>query len=146
MEINGIKRSVKTLLIFILTTISSSCEILDIVDCSSCFDDPPNMVSLYIKINENYSNHDNVAIDIYDGDYEDNILRYSFNLRGSSDTPIQLPVDKKYTFTATYSVNGKSYIVFDIVTPTIKYSPDGCDNPCYYVQGDKVNLKLSYTE
>jgi hypothetical protein len=146
MEINSIKRSVKALLIFILATIFSSCESLDIVNCSSCFDDPPDETSLYVKINGNNFNHDNVVIDIYDGDYEDNILRYTYNLRGSSDTPIQLPVNKKYTFTATYLVDGNSYIVFDIITPMIEYSPDGCDTPCYYVKGDQVNLKLNYTE
>ncbi len=140
------KTNIKAFLIFILATLFASCEDLEIVDCSECYSDPPSETVIYVKIDNNYTDNENVEISIYDGDYEDGILHYSFYLRSSSDTPVRLSIDKKYTFTATYYIEGKSYIVFDTTTPTIEYSSDGCESPCYYVKEDRVNLKLKYTE
>ena len=114
MEINRIKVVLKAFLIFTLASFFSSCEYLEIVNCSNCYSDPPSETLIYVKINENYTNFENAEINIYDGDYDDNILHYSFNAKRSSDTPIQLPIDKKYTFTATYYIDGKTYTVFDI--------------------------------
>ena len=146
MELNRINIAIKASFIFLLALMFASCEYMEIVNCSECYSEPPSETYIYVKINDKYTNHESVEIKIFDGDYEDGILHYSFYLRSSSDTPIMLSIDKKYTFTATFNVDGKSYIVFDNVSPTIEYSSNGCESPCYYIKDDQVNLKLKYTE
>ena len=87
-----------------------------------------------------------ITIYVYEGDYEDGILYESFTLRYSSDTPISLPINKKYTFTAHYFVGEKSYTVFDETTPSVKYSTDDCEESCFYVYDHSVDLRLKYID
>jgi tartrate dehydratase beta subunit/fumarate hydratase class I family protein len=55
-------------------------------------------------------------------------------------------VNKKYTVSATYYINGNNYTVVDSATPRIKYNKDECDEPCYYVYNKVIDLRLKYTE
>ena len=57
-----------------------------------------------------------------------------------------LPVEKRYTFSASYIINGVVYIAYDSVTPKLKYSKSECEHACYYVYNTEVNLALKYIE
>ena len=146
MEIKRFLQSCKVTAIFMVITALASCEDFVIVDCGDCYADAPVETAVYVKVNENYIVGTGITIYVYEGDYEDGILYESFTLRYSSDTPISLLINKKYTFTAQYFVGEKSYTVFDETIPSVKYSTDDCEESCFYVYDHSVDLRLKYID
>lgn len=144
MEIMKFLRICKFSFITLLIAVLASCELIESVDCGECYTEAPVEATIYVKINEKYIIGAGILIEIYGGDYEDKILIDSFTLRYPSETPIKLPINKRYTFTAKYSVEGKSYITFDETTLSVKFSSDECEDSCYFVYGDTVDLRLKY--
>jgi hypothetical protein len=119
-----------------------SCEdIIIAVDCTECKPDEPSDAEIAIKVSSNYNE---VRINIFEGNIEDSILFrtiYTFN----SSTTCTLPLNKTYTFAATYLTSvGDIYRVVNSVTPHVKYVQDQCDEPCYFVYDNKINLRLKY--
>jgi hypothetical protein len=114
------------------------------VNCSDCTKDEPTTATLKIKIGgaEVYD-MSGVVINIYSGNLEDDILLDTFTSSNTEET-YTVTINKKYTITATYHLNSKTYIAVDSVTPGVKYDSSKCTDPCYYVYNNKVNLKLKY--
>lgn len=146
MGIRHLIRITVVIITFAIITILASCEDMVIVVCTDCYEDPPTETAIKVKVNDNFSSSSQITIDIYNGEFEDGILNSSFLLSSTSDTPFTLQVNKKYTFVATYSVNGKTYIAFDSITPSVKYSESDCETPCYMVYDDTADLYLRYIE
>ena len=86
-----------------------------------------------------------ITVNIYEGYLEDSVLFESFSTLSSTTTNLDVPVNKLYTITATYSREAK-YIVINSVTPRVLYDEASCDEPCYYVYDRKVDLRLKYTK
>ena len=131
-------------LIFILLVYCFSCEktSLLIVKCSDCTADEPTKAELDIKIDINESGL--TVINIYEGNLEDSILYAKFK-NGNTNATYQVPLNKKFTVTATYYISGKKYIAVDSVFPRVKYDKSSCQNPCYYIYDKMLNLRLNYT-
>ena len=130
------------ILSFIASVFIFSCEDVPIINCSDCLSEEPTNASVEIRIDGLRSQ---IAIEVFSGNLEDMILYDSFQADGRELT-ITLPVNNKYTITATYIIDGKKYITVDSVFPRVKFSEDQCDDPCYYVYDRKVNLKLKYKD
>jgi hypothetical protein len=82
---------------------------------------------------------------IYEGNLEDSIIYESV----ISDFRIYyrtVPLNRKYTLTATYYDRGNCYIVVNSVTPRVKYDETFCEEPCYYIFDKNVDLRLKYTK
>lgn len=126
-------------------TFCFSCEKsgLALVNCQDCTANEPTKTSLEIKLDINEFEMTN--INIYEGNLEDSILYATFRSVGVSTT-YSVPVNKKYTVTATYNKPGAKYITVDSAFPRVKYDRESCQNPCYYVYDKKVDLKLKYTK
>lgn len=127
---------------FIIMALLFSCEdILIYVDCTKCKADEPSDAEIEIKVNSNYNQ---VKINIFEGNIEDSVLYKSFVNSGTSAS-VTLPLNKTYTFAATYQTNvGDIYHVINSITPRVKHVEDQCDEPCYYVYDNKINLRLKY--
>jgi hypothetical protein len=115
-----------------------------IVKCSECTTEEPIEATLKISLDvNNYSPA--TIVRVYEGDLEDNIKYSTLNVDGSSSvTKIAVQLNKKYTVTATYTIQNVDYIVVDSATPRVRYDEEQCDNPCYYIYDRTVNLKLKY--
>jgi hypothetical protein len=129
---------------FILLTLLFSCDELRTlsVNCDECFPDAPTMVYINIKLESGF---DEAEVKVYEGNLEDNVLYDSFRTTGESST-VKVPVNKKYTLTATYYHDGNHYVAVDAVTPHIQYDKDSCEQPCYFEYNNTVNLRLKYTK
>jgi hypothetical protein len=57
-----------------------------------------------------------------------------------------VPINKKYTATATYYKSDIKYVAVDSATPRVKYDKNQCDDPCYFVYDRVVDLRLKYTK
>lgn len=133
--------------IFLLSlTILLSCEEKGwIVKCPDCTEEEPKNAQLSIKLDLPAINMIPVRLNVWEGDLEDSIaFKQLVTTPGQTSTIVSVPVNKKYTVTATYVRNGDTYTAVDSAFPRIKYDEEQCDNPCYYVYDRTVNLKLKY--
>ncbi len=123
-------------------TILFSCEELRklTIDCTLCKDSDMTTAALNIKTDTRFGD---ATINVYEGDLEDNI-KYSQFRTASENMTISVPVNRKFTVTATYIIGGDNYIAVDSAEPHVGYDKDTCDEPCYYVYNNSVNLKLKY--
>jgi hypothetical protein len=135
----------KYLLIITLLILFSCDKSIFSVTCSDCTVDEPKTAEISISLNENTPDQTQTIIRVYSGNLEDSILLTTFSGLGTDQT-YTVTLNKKYTFTATYQINGSSYTTVDAVFPRTKYEKSVCKDPCYYVYDKKVNLKLKYTK
>jgi hypothetical protein len=130
---------------FLVLIVFFSCENGFFISCPDCLDEEPSNTLLTIKLEDssNSSSKSIPTISIYEGNVEDNILLHRVQ---TSETTIeqQVLLNKKYTVTALYLINGKKYIAIDSATPRVKYDKAQCDNPCYFVYDKNLNLKLKF--
>lgn len=109
--------------------------------CDECTEGEPETAILEIKLTNSGMP---VALKIYEGLLEDSILYQSVNVPSDEYNTV-IKVNNPYTITATYSINGDTYIAVDAVTAKVRYIEDQCDGPCYFVYDKVVNLRLKYT-
>ena len=134
-----------SLLIFSLIIVfMMSCEGSEFsVKCSDCTVDEPYEATLKYQIDTGFQN--GALVQIWEGKLEDSILIYSRHLSGYiSIFEKTVPLNRHYTVTATYIIDDKTYIVVDSASPKTKRTTSRCDDACYYVYGNEVNLKLKY--
>lgn len=127
--------------LFLIGIVIFSCEEQFVfVDCSECVAEEPLNIDLKIKI---YSAENVPAIiTIYEGNLEDNIIYSTFAIANQNILKQTVSINKKYTVTARYSIENKEYIVVDSTTPRVKLEESACEDPCFYVYNNKVNLRL----
>lgn len=111
------------------------------VNCTDCQENEPVETNVKIKLSENGAP---VEIKIFEGNLEDNILYAKYNANGSELT-VPAGLNQIYTFTATYNVGSKTYIAVNSAMPGVKYETSQCEDPCYFVYGNVVDLRLKYT-
>jgi hypothetical protein len=135
---------------FLLFVIFFSCDEVDIalINCSECTIEEPTKAQLEMKLERltRYTTtNPNIHITIYEGNLEDGLVFKSIQTTNYS-TSISVPLNKKYTITAEYYIDGNDYITVDSATPHLKYDKSNCDEPCYYVTDRSVNLGLKYVK
>jgi len=145
----------KIFVIFIAFTLLFSCEsdegtLKDItfINCDECTADEPLRAEISIKLADpnKFGPADNIVlVDVYEGNLEDEVLFRSIQT-SSGETTTNLTINKKYTVTATYYINNKTYIAVNSITPRVKYTESSCEAPCYYTVPKSINLKLKYTK
>jgi hypothetical protein len=144
MVLNKYIKTASGAFIFIIMVLMFSCEDIATlaIDCTKCKADEPSDAEVEIKVSDGYSP---LVINIYEGNLEDSILYRSIATTGKSTT-YSLPLNKKFTFTAGYYKAGKYYYAVNSITARVKYIENQCDNACYFVYDNTVNLRLKYTK
>lgn len=132
------------IIICVLLTFCFSCEkqALLLVDCNECNEQEPSTTNIIIKLDQSVIHITEVKV--YEGYLEDNILYKSLTTE-NTETSVLVHLNKMYTVTATYKeLNDDVYIVVDSVYPRVKYEEDQCDNPCYVVYDNELNMRVKY--
>lgn len=138
-------RKTLRIIFFLLTVFSFSCEKQPFfVKCDECTTDEPLKAQLKIKLDKSPDGK-SIVINVYSGNLEDNII-YGTISTLAEETSITVTLNKKYTVTATYYIDSISYIAVDSATPRVSYNKDQCNDPCYYIYDNDVNLRLKYTK
>jgi hypothetical protein len=134
------KKLLKVLL-FLVLTISFSCEEQGwFVKCSDCVAEEPGRAEIKVKL----TNIDtSVHLTVYEGELEDNVF-YDSAETNSSEVSFSVSLNKLYTFTARYIIDGNTYTAVDSATPKVKYTKDECEDPCYFIYDKVVDLRLKY--
>jgi hypothetical protein len=112
------------------------------VNCSECVADEPVSASIKLKLEPETGNW--IIVNVYRGVVEDSVLVDSFTT-DSPDYTYNGDVNTKYTFTAQYlSASGKTYVAVDTAWPRVKYEKRQCQDPCYFIYDNNVNLRIKY--
>jgi len=126
---------------FLILMLSFSCEEQGwFVNCSDCVSEEPEQAEVNLKLTNIEAS---VQVLVYDGEIEDNVIYKSVEAFDTKYS-IWVSLNKLYTFTARYVINGNVYIAVDSATPRVKYTKDECDDPCYFIYDKGVDLRLKY--
>ena len=146
-------KAFKISVIFFAFTLFFSCESdeevlkdISFINCNECTAEEPYRAEVRIKLADPYKfgpSNDIVFIYVYEGNLEDKVLFRSIQTT-SGETTTTLPINKKYTITATYYINNKTYTAVNSITTRVKYNENSCEAPCYYTVPKSANLKLKY--
>ncbi|HBZ22657.1 MAG TPA: hypothetical protein DEO60_16100 [Bacteroidales bacterium] len=134
-----------TFLIFCFSCEDTTCYTCEengwLINCQECISELPMEATLKISLSGIEAP---VLITVYEGELEDSV-EYKSALSGGTVYNFQVKMNKKYTVTAEYQIDGKIYIAVDTATPRVKYTKDQCEEPCYFVYDRKIDLRLKYT-
>jgi hypothetical protein len=142
MVLGNFIRAVLRTAAFILMSVLFSCEEIFIVDCTECELTEPTEAYLQIRLDKN---QEGARITIYEGNPEDNVIYMKF----TTYTEVifqKVPLNKSYTLTAEYPKSGRKYVAVNSVVPRVKYEEEKCNDPCYYIHDDIVDLHLKYAK
>ena len=129
------------LITFLLLLLACSDKLM-IVPCGECVTDEPTSTDIKIRIeSDNYSA---VTLKVYRGPIEDNILLDSI-VTSALEFSYKADINTHYTFSAEYKdQNGRTIIAIDSAYPRVRFETQQCDNDCYYIYDNKVNLRIRY--
>jgi hypothetical protein len=100
-------------------------------------------LKIYVTVN---SENPNVRLILYSGLYSINpeppIERIIIT---NKDTIISLPVDRDYSVKARYKIGNDSISVVNGSTFGAKEIKQTCDEICWVISGEKINVKLEFS-
>lgn len=116
------------------------------VKCADCTETEPVEASLEVKLDDYIGGIAVIPqVRIYEGNIEDSILLGTYTVMVRTWQQM-VALNKKYTLTATYNTGTVTYVAIDSTTPRVRYDTQQCDNPCYYIYGKRINLRIKYTK
>ncbi len=133
-------RNITKIIVLLLFSVGFSCEKNGFfVNCEDCIRDEPVDTRLEITLDADITS--GAVITVYEGNIEDNIIYTTFKV-STEETSVVVFLNRKYTVSAKYLISDTNYIVVDSATPRVTYDDMKCDEPCYYIYDNDVNLKL----
>jgi len=120
----------------------TACEEIYIVDCDKCELIEPITCTLRIELGEVLGSNSLYDVTIYRGKIEDGVAIY--NVTSHTSLNYTVGFNSEYTVTASVVINGKEYIAVDSTRPRVDVITDACEETCYYVVNNTVNLKIKY--
>ena len=134
-------RRFSRIFLFLVLAFSFSCEEQGwFVKCSECESSEPERTYLELKLKGADSP---VLVNIYEGELEDSVLFFTATT-SITEYSVEVGINREYTATATYHIDGNIYIAVDSAIPRVKYTKDQCDDPCYFVYDRILDLRLKY--
>ncbi len=134
-----------SIILSLLIMLLFSCEEGFLTDCDKCYAGTDYRVDLNII----FRNPDRVPIDpvitLYEGNISDSII--------ISRTRIIDPYSymyysgilyKDYSATLEFTYNGRRYITTASACPKVRYDETTCNEPCYFVYDNVLDLRLRY--
>ncbi len=130
--------------VFLLCVPKQSCDepFIFRIDCSECYISPPDYTLVFITVNRNAENL-KIPITVYYGPFEDNNIA-AIDTARSNKIWISLQTNKHYTLKGEYFKNGRLYNVINGTHLRLRFDDETCDEPCYYILGNEVDLTLKF--
>ena len=121
-----------------------SCEKGYITDCNECYTELPD-VYLRVYINGSDFVPSSPLVTLYEGAMEDNIILTQYYVDGfPTYVSFQALLYKDYTATLEFTLDGQKYLTIDAACPQVRYDETACDEPCYYIYDNIIDLRLRY--
>ncbi len=112
------------------------------VNCDECYQEKPDSADLVINLTINDS-YDAIPLIVYKDKVENNNIEWIDTAYGS---PFYLlvPVDEYFSVAAEYINDSGKIIAIDGTKIRIKHVSSECDEDCWIIEGDDLNVKLKY--
>ena len=120
----------------------TACEDFYIVDCDKCELIEPITCTLRIELGEVLGSNTLYDVTIYRGKIEDGVVIY--NVTSHTSVNYTVGLNSEYTVTASVVINGKEYTAVDSTRPRVDVITNSCEETCYWVVNNTVNLKIKY--
>lgn len=130
-------------IISFLLVVFLSCEGGHLTDCKKCSPGEIGDVRLEIYLTSDKNYPSQFVVTIYEGVIEDSLLISRFTTQSAYCT-FDAMLYKNYTVSAEFNLHGKHYILIDAACPQLKYDETSCDEPCYFVYDNIIDLRLRY--
>ena len=132
--------------VFIFMLCLFSCEEGWITDCRECDENKPGTVNLKIYVRNPEAIPAYPVVTLYDGAIEDSIVLRRYTMEDPYALTIYYDalLYKDYTATVEFNFDGRNYLLIDAACPELRYDETSCDNPCYYVFNNVIDLRLRY--
>lgn len=135
------KSTVKIIFLLAVSIVFSCEKYHDFPGCSDCKEEEPDRAQLRFKFEPSYGVF--VDLKVYEGDISDSILLATTRLSNyQPNYKINVALNKKYSATGTYEINGKKYIVVSATAIGVAYEKERCGDPCFYIYDDIIDLRL----
>ncbi|TFH49249.1 MAG: hypothetical protein E4G92_02170 [Bacteroidia bacterium] len=131
------------LLIVFLLIVVFSCEKGYITDCRECATDGIGDVKLKIHIGSVSYDPAYRRITIYEGAMEDSLILSRFSTEAGY-VEYDALLYKDYTVTVEFISNGRHILSVDAACPQMRYDENTCNEPCYYIYGNIIDVRLRY--
>lgn len=131
------------ILILVLTMFACSEKLFTAgVDCEECYQEKPDSayVEILLTVNDTY---DSIPLTVYC----DKVENYEIDWVDTADAnPFYLfvAVNKYYSVAAKYIKNNDTIIAIDGTKIKIKRVNGECDEECWVIEGDELNVTLKY--
>lgn len=137
----GIRLYIK-LLSLVVFTLLFSCETPLYVDCEECYADQPVDCIVEILVGNDYGAYNSVDVVIYFGRMEDGVIVNTFKTSYSAN--FRALINNEYTIVATTLADGREYRAVNSVKPEYQLIEGMCEEDCYIIRDNVVNMKLKY--
>lgn len=127
---------------FLLSFLLTACEDLYMVDCNECTNIEPSTCLLRIELGEAFNSPNPYELTIYRGTMDDGVIIFNDVIYTSFSHTVS--INSEYTVKASFEKNGKEYIAVDACTPRTRLIEDVCDEACYIVVDNSVDLEIKY--
>ncbi|MDX9902522.1 MAG: hypothetical protein RB288_00405 [Bacteroidales bacterium] len=122
-----------------------SCEEGYITDCGQCYTDYPSQPTLRILFWNPDLTMQNAKVTLYEGAVDDSLVIRHYNIEtAASSLSYNAILYKDYSATLEFIFEGQKYITTGAACPKVRYDETSCDEPCYYVYDNVIDLRLRY--
>ncbi len=135
----------KLLTVLLLVILMYSCNekiFTTAVNCEECYQEKPDSADLVIELTFN-DKYDAIPLTVYKDKVENDDIEWIDTAYGS---PFYLlvPVDKYFSVAAEYNADSGKIIAIDGTKIRIKHVSGECDEDCWIIEDDDLNVKLKY--
>jgi len=136
------KKGILLLLILIAILTPYSCEDSTLfVDCNKCYESVSEKMSVELKVTIDGENNF-VPITFYHGDIDNGEIILQDTAYNATYYTKEVEIGERYSAIAKYSLSGRIIHAVDGRELKKKKDNNSCDNPCYIIQGDVLDLRL----
>ncbi len=134
-----------SLILVLLIMLLFSCEEGFLTDCDKCYTGP----DFSVELNVIYRNPDRVPVNplltIYEGNISDSIIISRIRIADPYSYMYQPAIlYKDYSATLEFTYDGQKYLTIASACPGVRYDETTCDEPCYFVYDNVLDLRLRY--
>jgi hypothetical protein len=110
------------------------------VNCSDCYTPKPDSAYMTIRftINQDYKE---VPFVVYRGDFEDNQIDW-IDTSHTATKDVWVKADQKYSVKAKYHKGDKTLYAIDGGLIKVLLVTGACDQDCYVLKGETLNLEI----
>jgi hypothetical protein len=137
--------SKSSLTVVVLLALLLSCEEDIVRDCGECYPGGIETATLIISFRNTEYIPVNPTVTLYEGAVEDGIILAEYSI---GDPYSYINYDallyKDYTATLEFTLDGRRYITTAGACPQLGYDDTSCDEPCWFVFNNILDLRLRY--